>query len=223
MEKLKEWFLETIIKRAIPRAVAGAIGLLASKGVIAYLASKGVVIDTAKFQSEMTILALAGADVALRHLKQGAAKIAGSGTSVGVLMVGLLMLAQPAHAWNPITDVRDNVVWTFGQSAQAGQGYDFAAKKWDTSALAEIAQYRFLSFSYGATFLDSDSTKATDTIKVGFLSSFFFKLFTNPTTPQMEWMKNLNIGPSYSLPVFSGSTGHKGVVLLDINYRFSGK
>lgn len=138
---------------------------------------------------------------------------------VGMLAIGFI---EKAFAFNPITDFRDNVVWTFGQSAQAGEGFDFAAGKWDSSALAEIAQYRFLSLSYGATWLNSGSNQATDTIKIGFLSSFFFKLFTHQPTPQMLWMQNLNVGPSYAVPVFSGSTGHKGVFLLDINYRFSG-
>jgi len=138
-----------------------------------------------------------------------------------VILVGLLMLSlKSAQAFNPITDVRDNVVWKFGQSAQAGSGYDFSSKRWDSSALAEIAEYRFLSLSYGATWLDPDSSKATDTVKIGFLSSFFFKMFTNKPTPEMAWMLNLNIGPSYAMPVFSGSTGHRGVFLLDLNYRF---
>ena len=139
-----------------------------------------------------------------------------------VALVVLASFSGRASAFNLITDIRDNVVWTFGQNAQAGEGYDFAAKKWDTSALAEIAEYRFLSLSYGATFLDANSSQSTDTIKLGFLSSFFFKMFTNKPTPQMAWMQNLNVGPSYAMPVFSGSTGHKGVFLLDINYRFSG-
>ena len=141
-----------------------------------------------------------------------------------IAVVGMVAIwgAERAFAFNPITDLRDHVVWTFGQTAQAGQGYDFAGKKWDTSALAEIAEYRFLSLSYGATFLDAASNQATDTIKLGFLSSFFFKMFTNQPTPQMQWMQNLNVGPSFAMPVFSGGTGHKGVFLLDLNYRFSG-
>lgn len=141
-----------------------------------------------------------------------------------IAVVGMVAIwgAERAFAFNPITDIRDNVVWTFGQSAQAGEGYDFSAKKWDTSALAEIAEYRFLSLSYGATFLDANTQTPTDTIKMGFLSSFFFKMFTHQPTPQMQWMENLNVGPSFAIPVFSGQTGHKGVFLLDINYRFSG-
>ena len=133
-----------------------------------------------------------------------------------------LLLSSMCYGWNPIADFREQTVWTFGQSAQAGEGYDFAAAKWDTSALAEIAQYRFLSLSYGATWLTKDSNQATDTIKIGFLSSFFFKLFAHQPTPQMQWMQNLNIGPSFACPVFSSSNGHKGVFLLDLNYRFSG-
>jgi hypothetical protein len=139
--------------------------------------------------------------------------------SVSCLAISAVLLFGPrwANAFNVVKDIRENVKWEFGQAAQAGQGYDFSSKKWDVSALAEIAEYRFLSASYGATFLDANSSKATDTFKVGILSNFFFKLFTNPPTPQMQWMQNLNIGPSYAIPVFSGNTGHRGVLLLDIS------
>jgi hypothetical protein len=130
--------------------------------------------------------------------------------------------SQMAQAWNPWTDLTQNVVWKLGQSAQAGEGYNFTTKTWDTSALAEVAEYRFLSFSYGGTQINGDSSAATDTFKVGVLSNFFFGLFKNQPTPEMAWLENLNIGPSYAIPVFSGNTGHKGTFLLDVNYRFSG-
>lgn len=129
---------------------------------------------------------------------------------------------RPAMAWNPITDIKQNLVWTFGQAAQAGTGYDFAAKRWRTSALAEVAQYRFLSFSYGATFFSERDPQAVDTFKMGILSSWFFSYFVHKPTAEMAWMQNLNIGPSYAIPVFSGQTGHKGVLLLDANFRFGG-
>lgn len=137
------------------------------------------------------------------------------------VILGLVAVSR-AEAFNLVTDVRDNLTWTFGQAAQAGEGYNFSAKQWDASALAEIAEYRFLAFSYGGTQIDPNSSKATDTFKVGLLSNFFFDLFKNPTTPQMAWMKNVNIGPSYAIPVFSGATGHKGTFLVDINYKFGG-
>lgn len=138
------------------------------------------------------------------------------------LQTMLVMLPLWSFGWNPIEDVRQNLTWTFGKTAQAGSGYDFAANKWRSSALAEILEYRMFSFSYGATFFSDKSPQAADTLKFGLLSSFFFNLFANKPTPEMFWMTNLNIGPSYSLPVFSGGTGHKGIFLLDINYRFSG-
>ena len=138
--------------------------------------------------------------------------------SVGLVLWG----AENAFAFNLWTDVTQNTKWTFGQAAQAGEGYDFASKKWDTSALAEVAEYRCLALSYGATFLDANSSTATDTVNVGFLSNFFFKMFANQPPPSMAWVENLNIGPSYAVPVFSGATGHKGVFLLDVNFKFSG-
>ena len=140
-----------------------------------------------------------------------------------LLFMALMALClDRCHGYNPITDFRDNVIWTFGSNAQAGTGYDFSGKKWRTSALAEVAEYRFLSFSYGATFFSEESPQAVDTFKLGFLSSFFFKWFTHQPPPAMAWMENLNVGPSFAIPVFSNQTGHKGVFLLDANYRFSG-
>ena len=136
--------------------------------------------------------------------------------------VVLTLLSGSALAFNPLTDIRDNLTWTFGQAAQAGEGFDFAAGKWRTSALAEVAEYRMFAFSYGATFFSERNPQATDTFKVGLLSNFFFKMFTNKPTPEMQWMESLNVGPAYAIPVFSGETGHKGVFLLDFNYRFGG-
>lgn len=69
MEKVKVWLFETILKRAIPRAVAGLVGLLASKGILTLLAGYGVTIDPIKFQAEITVLALMGADIVLRYVK----------------------------------------------------------------------------------------------------------------------------------------------------------
>lgn len=132
----------------------------------------------------------------------------------------LMFLCGIVQAYNPITDVRDNLTWKFGSAAQSGEGYNFSQKAWDTSALAEVAEYRFLSFSYGLTYLDKNTSTATDTFKVGFLSNFFFNWFKNQPPPSMLWMENLNIGPSYAIPVFSSNTGHKGTLLLDCNYRF---
>ena len=140
----------------------------------------------------------------------------------GLVYLSLLLLGTQAFAWNPVTDIRNNVVWTFGKAADGGSGYDFSAKKWRASALAEIVEYRFLAASYGATFFNERTPEAVDTFKVGLLSNFFFNLFINKPTPEMAWMQNLNVGPSYAIPVFSGETGHKGVFLLDINYRFGG-
>lgn len=138
------------------------------------------------------------------------------------LIFGALWLGceVKAHAFNPITDIQQNVKWTLGQTAQAGEGYNFSTKTWDASALAEIAEYRFLSFSYGGTQIEANSATATDTFKVGVLSSFFFAWFKNPPPSSMLWMENLNVGPSFAIPLFSGSTGHKGTFLVDINYKF---
>jgi len=133
-------------------------------------------------------------------------------------MVGVL--TRQANGWNPLTDIQQNLTWEFGQAAQAGESYNFNTQQWDVSALAELCRYRFLSFSYGGTELDHNSATATDTFKIGFLSNFFFALFKNQPPASMAWMENLNLGPAFSIPVFSGATGHRGTLLADINFRF---
>jgi hypothetical protein len=144
------------------------------------------------------------------------------GRLIGVFALLSIIGARWACAFNVVTDVQQNVKWTFGQTAQAGEGYNFSTKTWDASALAEIAEYRFLSFSYGGTQVQAGSSQATDTFKLGLLSNFFFNWFTNKPPSTMAWMENLNIGPSFAIPVFTGTTGHKGTFLLNMNYRFSG-
>ena len=136
----------------------------------------------------------------------------------GILYAGAC--PQPAQAFNLLTDIQNNVAWKFGSAAQVGEGYNFTQKAWDTSALAEIAEYRFLSFSYGATYLNQNSASGTDTFKIGLLSNFFFAWFHNQPPSSMLWMENLNVGPSFAIPVFSQNTGHKGTLLLDLNYKF---
>lgn len=135
-----------------------------------------------------------------------------------------LSLSARVYAWNPITDVRDNVVWTFGKTAEVGEavkiagGGDLANGETTTSVLAGIADYRWFCLSYGGTRVNHTDQNFTDTAKVGIRLNAFFNWFKNPTTPEMEFLKNLNVGPSYSMSLFSSP--HVGTLFLDINYRF---
>jgi len=141
--------------------------------------------------------------------------------AVAIMVMGLL---QSAHAWNPITDVRDNLQWTFGKKAEAGLAVKLAGagnlESGDTatSALAGIADYRFLTFSYGGIKVNNNDAKVTDTFKVGFRITSFFDLFKNPPTQEMAFMRNLNVGPAISSPIISRS--HPVTLFFDVNYQF---
>ena len=145
---------------------------------------------------------------------------------LALLAVFSVFLASPGYCWNPVTDLRDNLVWTFGKSAEAGVAVKLAGagnlENGDTatSALAGIADYRFLTFSYGGIMTNTNDSKTTDTFKVGLRVTKFFDLFTNKPTAEMEWMRNINIGPALSSPVFARS--HPVTLFFDINYSFGG-
>jgi len=135
-----------------------------------------------------------------------------------------LFLTSACWGWNPITDVRDNLQWTFGKKAETGVAVKIAGagdlEKGDTatSALAGIADYRFLALSYGGIVVNRGDAHPTDTFKLGFKLTSFFDLFKNPPTAEMEFMRNINIGPAMSMPVISRT--HPVTWFLQANYEF---
>lgn len=143
------------------------------------------------------------------------------------LFVALMLLCPSLYAFNPITDVRDNWKWTFGEQAEAGTaiklwgGSDIDAGRTASSFLAGIADYRFLKFSYGAIRDNISGANLGDTFKVGVKLSGFFDWFKNPPTESMSFLKNFNIGPAYSIPVFTAP--HAGILFIDFNYVFGEK
>lgn len=142
------------------------------------------------------------------------------------LAVFLMWPVRPAFAWNPVTDVRDNLKWTFGQKAEAGIAVkiggagDLERGDTATSMLAGIADYRFLAFSYGGIRVNTNDAKVTDSFKVGYKITSFFDLFKNPPTPEMAWMRNVNFGPVMSMPVIARK--HPITWFLEANYSFGG-
>lgn len=143
-----------------------------------------------------------------------------------VLAVCSLWPNRPVFAWNPLTDVRDNLQWTFGKKVEAGLAVKLAGagdlERGDTatSALAGIFDYRFLAFSYGGIRVNKNDANVTDTAKLGYKVTSFFDWFKNPPTPEMAWMRNLNIGPALSMPIIARK--HPVTLFLDINYQFGG-
>jgi hypothetical protein len=140
------------------------------------------------------------------------------------LMFGLFTIPQNAHAWNPITDIRDNVVWTFGKTAEVGEAVKLGGAgtikngETTTSMMAGIADYRFLTFSYGGTIVNREDSNFTDSAKIGFKVISFLGWFKNAPTDEMSLLKNVNIGPAFSMPLFRSP--HAGTIFLDVNYTF---
>lgn len=143
-----------------------------------------------------------------------------------VLLSLLFFSGSAAYCWNPITDIRENVIWTFGQQAEVGTAVKLAGNgdlevgETATSVLAGIADYRFLSIAYGGTRVNRSDANFTDTGKIGLRMTSFFDLFKHPPTPEMAWMRNLNIGPSYAISLFNSP--HAGTLFLDVNFVFGG-
>ena len=145
-----------------------------------------------------------------------------------LLLVTSLIVASTGtlFAWNPITDIRENIEWTIGKEAQVGTAIkiggagDLDSGETTTSLLAGIANYRFMTFSYGGTRINKANSNFTDTAKLGLRLTKFFDWFKNPPTPEMELLRNVNIGPSYSIPLLSSP--RNGALFLDLNYTFGG-
>ena len=145
---------------------------------------------------------------------------------IALAVMAVLAAMQAAFAWNPLTDLRDNVVWQFGKQAEAGLAVKLAGAgdlepgDTATSVLAGIADYRFLTLSYGGIKVNKNDTKITDTAKIGFRITSFFDLFKNPPTAEMAFLRNLNVGPALSMPIISRT--HPVTLFFDVNYAFGG-
>lgn len=134
-------------------------------------------------------------------------------------IVLLMLLAFPAYAYNPITDIEQNTTFPIGQAASAGTAVNLRTGETSTSMLAEIAVYRnMLALSYGGTRVNKADANFTDTAKVGLNLSWVFSKFTNQLPAQAQFLKNLNVGPSFAINLIGGP--RKGVPFMDINYVF---
>lgn len=132
-----------------------------------------------------------------------------------------------AHAFNPITDVQQNLTWTLGEQAELGTAYkiagsgDFKIGNRGDSAMFGIADYRFLKFSYGAIANPDNGEKIGDGFKTGLMLNYFLGWFKSPQTPAMQVLQNINIGPTVTIPLLSNSTPLKyPSVWIEANYQF---
>lgn len=140
-------------------------------------------------------------------------------------MVALSVGMQKVWAFNLIQDIDAQTNWDVGKAVAAGTS--LVLKDVDAvnakngqfigSALAEIADYRFLSLWGGGTFIpQSDgSLKALDTGKIGINLAYFFKSFVNQPPAIIS---NLVIGPSLATSIVSQP--RVLVPSIDVNYKF---
>lgn len=145
-------------------------------------------------------------------------------------IVVAMAILTAAHAYNPITDVQQELKWTLGEQALLGTAYkvagsgDFKTGKRGDSAMLGIFDYRFIKASYGVI-RDSDSgSRVGDGFKLGLMANYFLGWFKSPQTDAMKVLSNVNIGPTVTVPLFSDSRPftHPSV-WVEANYLFGGK
>ena len=132
-------------------------------------------------------------------------------------MAAVACLQSVAHAFNLVTDIEQNTTFPIGQAASAGTAVNLRNGSLSASALAELSNYRMLSFWYGGTMVDPADGRMTDTAKIGLNLGYFLSAFANK--PPMI-LTNLVVGPSFAMSLIS--TPRAGTPFFDINYRFGG-
>lgn len=142
-------------------------------------------------------------------------------------LIAVCLLSVRGFAFNLWTDIEQNTQWTLGSSVQAGTAVamrsdastNVQAGQFVGSALASIADYRFLDLSAGGTFIPQPTggLKALDTAKIGINLGYLLKGFTNQPP---DVIKNLVFGPSLTTTLVS--TPHVFIPFFDINYAWGG-
>lgn len=129
------------------------------------------------------------------------------------------------YAFNLITDIEQQTTWSLGSSVQAGTAValksdastSVKAGQFLGSAMADVADYRFLNLSAGGIFVpQSDGTlRALDSAKMGLNFSYLFRNFANQP-PAL--LKNLVVGPTISTTLVT--TPHVFIPSVEVNYQF---
>lgn len=139
-----------------------------------------------------------------------------------IVIVGLILVLgmRKAHAFNPVQDVLQNTTFPIGQVAEAGTAINLKNGNTATSMLADVAEYRMLQLSYGATRENASGANFSDTMKLGFKLNWLISQFTQPLPPTAQFLKNINIGPSIASNIMTGP--RQVNYFFDINYAFGG-
>jgi hypothetical protein len=133
------------------------------------------------------------------------------------LLMLCLFIATPSLAFNLITDIEQQTTFPIGQAASAGTAVNLRNGSLSVSALAELSNYRMISFWYGGTFVNPSDGSMTDTAKIGLNIGYFLTGFVN--RPPLLF-QNIVVGPSFAMSIIS--TPRVGTPFFDINYRFGG-
>ena len=140
-------------------------------------------------------------------------------SNVFPVFLAVFLMCGTSHAYNLITDIENNMTFPVGQVAQAGTAINLRNGQTSTSMLAQVAVYRnMLALSYGGTRVNQSDAQFTDTAKVGLNLSWVFSKFTNPLPAQAQFLKNINVGPSYAINLISSP--RVGTPFMDISYVF---
>lgn len=142
-------------------------------------------------------------------------------------MLLLLGPLYPAFAYNPVTDIQDNLKWTLGEQAAIGTAYkvagsgEFKTGQRGDSAMFGIFDYRFIKMSYGAISNPQDGSRVGDGLKAGLMMNYFLGWFKSPQTDMMKVLNNVNIGPTVTVPLLTDSRPftHPSV-WIEANYQF---
>jgi hypothetical protein len=141
--------------------------------------------------------------------------------------LALLLICGNAFAFNPVTDIQDNLKWTLGEQAMLGTAYkiggsgDFKIGDRGDSAMFGIFDYRFTKISYGVITNPQNGEKVGDGLKGGLMLNYFLGWFKSPQTPAMQLLNNINIGPTVTIPLLSDPQPLKHPsVWIEANYQF---
>ncbi len=139
--------------------------------------------------------------------------------------IGFFTILPKAYGFNLISDIDQNTQWTLGSAVQAGtslslvnsSAYNIKAGQFNGSALASVANYRFLNFAAGGTAIPqaNGSTKLLDTGKIGINVGYFLKNMVNQPPALIQ---NMVIGPTLMTTLVT--TPHVFVPGFDFNYSF---
>lgn len=147
--------------------------------------------------------------------------------SLFTIVLAISLLKTNALAFNPLTDVQDNLRWTLGEQAALGTAYKIGGSgetkigQRGDSVMFGIFDYRFIKESYGAISDPQNGNKIGDGLKTGLMLNYFLGWFKSPQTPAMQLLNNINIGPTITIPLLTDPQPLKHPsVWLEANYQF---